>query len=219
MAEEPATTKPAGKSKRLPLVLGLVLGVAIAEGAAFFLVFKLSGGGPTTAQAASSSEATVPAEGGKTEGSHAAKPEGAQATKPEGGHAAKAEGGHGAKPEGEAAATPDDAQATGTAEVAVLRSLRVPNEKSGRMWIYDLDISIVVAAGEKERVEGLVKQRSGEIGDTLARIIRSAPDRMLRETDLRALRYQVLEALREISGEENLVQKVLIPRFVPIPAN
>jgi flagellar basal body-associated protein FliL len=195
MAEEQAATKPASKSKRLPLILGLVLGVAIAEGAAFFLVFKMNGGGPTAAKAEGSHAESTPAEG------------------------AKAEGGHGSKTEGEAAAPAATSQPATTAEVTVLRNLRVPNEKSGRMWIYDLDISVVVSAGEKERVEGLVKQRGGEIGDTLARIIRSAPDRMLRETDLRALRYQVLEALRSISGEENLVQKVLIPRFVPIPAN
>jgi hypothetical protein len=160
----------------------------------------MSGGGPTTAKAEGSHAESTPAEGGKAEGG-------------------KAEGGHGSKGEGEGAAPAATSQPTGTAEVTVLRNLRVPNEKSGRMWIYDLDISVVVPAGEKERVEGLVKQRGGEIGDTLARIIRSAPDRMLRETDLRALRYQVLEALRSISGEENLVQKVLIPRFVPIPAN
>ena len=105
------------------------------------------------------------------------------------------------------------------AEVTVQRNLRVPNEKSGRMWIYDMDITVVVSTNDKERLEGLVKQRAGEIGDTLAGIVRSAPDRMLRETDLRALRYQVMEALREIVGEENLIQRVLIPRFVPIPAN
>lgn len=210
MAEESAATKPAGKSK-LPLVLGLVLGVAIAEGAAFFLVFKMSGGGPTPAHAEGSQAESSPAEGSKAEGGHGSKPEG--------GHGGKTEGGHGGKTEGEAAPPADTSPPATTAEVTVLRNLRVPNEKSGRMWIYDLDISVVVAAGDKERFEGLVKQRGGEIGDTMARMIRSAPDRMLRETDLRALRYQVLEALREISGEENLIQKVLIPRFVPIPAN
>ena len=128
---------------------------------------------------------------------------------------AKAESSHAI--EGPAAAVAS--QPAAVAEVTVQRNLRVPNEKSGRMWIYDMDITVVVSTNDKERLEGLVKQRAGEIGDTLAGIVRSAPDRMLRETDLRALRYQVMEALREIVGEENLIQRVLIPRFVPIPAN
>jgi flagellar basal body-associated protein FliL len=68
-------------------------------------------------------------------------------------------------------------------------------------------------------VEGLVKQRSGEIGDRIARILRSASDRVLKEDDLRALRQQVLETLREIVEDENLIQRVLIPRFVPMRAD
>ena len=172
MAEQAAKTEtPAKPNKRFPMTVGIVLGVALAEAAVFFIVFKFVGGGPRTAQA----ENGQPIE----------------------------------------AAT----QPAGVAEVPVLKSFRVPNDKLGRMYLYDLDVSVVVPLEQKERVEGLVKQRSGEIGDRIARILRSASDRMLKEDDLRALRQQVLETLREIVEDEDLIQRVLIPRFVPMRAD
>ncbi len=172
MAEQAAKTEtPAKPKKRFPMTVGIVLGVAIAEAAVFFIVFKFVGGGP---------------------------------------RAALAESG----PAIEAATQP-----AGVAEVPVLKSFRVPNDKLGRMYLYDLDVSVVVPLEQKERVEGLVKQRSGEIGDRIARILRSASDRMLKEDDLRALRQQVLETMREIVEDENLIERVLIPRFVPMRAD
>jgi flagellar basal body-associated protein FliL len=174
MADKVATEEPqpqagiAKPKKRLPLTLGIVLSVAIAEAAVFFIVFKFVGGGPQTA---------------------------------------KAEGGHVV----EAASQP-----VGLAEVPLLKGFRVPNDKLGRMYIYDLDLSVVVPEDHKERMEGVVKHRSAEIGDRIARIMRSATDRMLKEDDLRALRQQILEALREVVEDDNLVQRVLIPRFVPM---
>jgi len=110
-------------------------------------------------------------------------------------------------------------EAVGMAEVQVVRSFRVPNDKSGRMFIYDLDISVVVPADEKDRMVQIVEQRSAEFGDRIARIVRGANHRMLAEDDLRALREQLLEGMREIANDQSLIQRVLIPRFVPMPGN
>jgi flagellar basal body-associated protein FliL len=169
MAEDAAKAQtPAKTKKRFPTTVGIVLGVAIAEAAVFFLVFKFAGGGPRAAQA----------EDGRSV---------------------------------EAATQP-----AAVAEVPVLKSFRVPNDKLGRMYLYDLDVSVVVPLEQKGRVEELVKQRSGEIGDRIARILRSASNQMLKEDDLRALRQQVLETMRAIVEDENLIERVLIPRFVPM---
>lgn len=176
MADKPGQSEPASPKstkKRLPMTLGIVLGVAIAEAAVFFIVFKFSGSGPQPAHA---------------EQSHAI--------------------------EGPAASQP-----AAIAEVPLLKSFRVPNDKNGHMYIYDLDLSIVVPLDQKARMEGLVKQRAAEIGDRMARIMRSASDRMLKEDDLRALRQQMLEGLREIMEDESLIERVLIPRFVPMRAD
>ncbi len=174
MADKPEKKEePPVSKKRFPMTIGIVVGVAVLEAAAFLAVFKLSGSGPEPARA---------------EGSHEIEP------------------------------TPAS-QPAAPVEVAVVRNLRVLNDKSGHSYMYDLDISVVVPASEKERTETLVRDRSGEIGDRIAGILRGATERMLREDDLRALRQQILEALREISGDQELVQRVLIPRFVPMRAD
>ncbi len=111
---------------------------------------------------------------------------------------------------------PPASKPAGVVEVMLLKAFRVPNDKTGLMYLYDMDVSVAVATPNKERMETLVRERAGEIGDRVARIMRAASDRVLREDDLRALRTQVQEALAEISGDPELVQRVLLPRFVPI---
>ncbi len=113
--------------------------------------------------------------------------------------------------EGEAVIEP-----AGIAEVQVFKNFRVPNDKSGRLFIYDVDLSVVVPLAEKEKVETLVKENLAAIGDHAARVIRGASERVLREDDLRALREQLLDALREALGDDKIIQRVLIPRLVPL---
>lgn len=163
---------PAKPRTKLPRTLGIVLGVAVAQGVAFFVIFKVAGGGPEAAHG---------------EQSHAIE------------------------------AAPSS-QTAGGAEVALLRSFKVPNDKSGVLRVYDIDLSVVVAAADKARVETLVERHAGAIADCVAGIVRGATDRMLREDDLRVLRAQLLEGLREVTGDEHLIQRVLIPKFVPLRA-
>lgn len=162
----------APKKKFPAKALGVVAGIAVLQGAGFFLFFKMSGGGPQAAHG---------------EETHAVEP-----------------------PEAVQ-------QAVGVAEVQLLKSFKVPNDKSGRMWIYDIDLAVLVPDIEKEKVETLAQERAGEIGDTVARIVRSASDQVLREDDLRILRTQLAEGLAEITNNKKLIQRVLIPRLVPIP--
>jgi len=103
-----------------------------------------------------------------------------------------------------------------SAEVVLLEEFKAPNTKSGRLYIYDLNIVIKVPAHEKERVEGVVAERKGEISDIVARIVRSADPRILAEDELKTLRMQVQHALTPILRDEDLVERVLIPRCVPI---
>lgn len=171
MAEKPEAPEAAPKSKsRLPLTLGLVLGVAVVEAIAFIAIFKFAGSGPEAAH-----------------GENAPVIEPVAETQP-----------------------------TATAEVAVLNRCRVPNDKTGRLYLYDFDVAVVVPLDKKEWMEELVKSRGSEIGDRIARILRGATDRMLKEDDLRALRQQMLEGLQEVVEDDQVIQRVLIPRFVPM---
>lgn len=170
MADEPAMTEATAAPRRFSKkTLGIVLAVAVVQGLAFFLIFKLAGGTPE------------PAHG---EGSHALE----------------------AKP------------AVGFSEVSLLKSFKVPNDKTGRLWIYDIDLSVVVKEDRKGRMLKIAEARAAEIGDRVARIVRAATDQMLREDDLEVLRGQLAEALAEVTEDESLIERVLIPRFVPIPS-
>ena len=216
----PPHETPAKPKKKLPLTLIIVLGVALAEAGAFFAVFQYIGRGPATAAGASSQS-----EGESAEGEVAS--EAVAETKEEKGGEAKAEEGRGeaqpaaAAKEGEPGVKDGAAKGsvTGLAEVLVVKNFRVPNNKSGRLFIYDMDLSIVVTASGKERLEKTVKERNAEIADTIAQIIRRASEKTLAEDDLQALRYQIKEGLLEIIQDEKLVQRILIPRFVPIRAD
>ncbi len=110
---------------------------------------------------------------------------------------------------------PDQA-ADSTVEISLLKSFKVPNNKSGRMYIYDLDIVAKLRTSQKAAVEKLVAERPGEISDAVARIVRSAEPKIMAEDELKSLRMQIRSALAEIAGEAETFEQVLIPRCVPI---
>lgn len=112
----------------------------------------------------------------------------------------------------------DDASAK-TAEVSLLKGHKVPNDKSGRTWVYEFDLSILVPVDQKTRLEELAKEHAAQIKDRVSHVIRAATARMLSEDDLRTLRAQLEEGLREVTGEETAIQQILIPHFMPIPSD
>lgn len=114
---------------------------------------------------------------------------------------------------------PSTTQPAGTVEVTLLKRFRVPNGKSGRTYIYDLDLAVIVPLRHKDAIEKLAKDRSGELSDAMARLIRAAEPRVLEEDDFKTLRLQMRHALNEIAGDEEMVQRVLIPRCVPSRAD
>lgn len=102
------------------------------------------------------------------------------------------------------------------AEISLLKSFKVPNNKAGRMYIYDLDIVAKVRASQKAAVTKFVGERPAELSDTVARIVRSAEPKVMAEDELKALRMQIRGALNEISSNPELIEQILIPRCVPI---
>lgn len=104
----------------------------------------------------------------------------------------------------------------GSAEVLLLQRFKVPNNKTGATLLYDFDISVVVPASRKSQMEEAVKNRAAEISDRVAQIIRQANPRVLSEDDFGTLRLQLKQALGEIVGDDQMIQRVLIPRCVPL---
>lgn len=109
-----------------------------------------------------------------------------------------------------------ESQPTARVEVALLEKFRVPNNKTGRTYLYDFDVVVSVDAAHKERVEKLKTERAGEISDRVAQIVRGADSQVLNEVDFKTLRMQIENAFGAIAGDKELIHQVLIPRCVPI---
>jgi flagellar basal body-associated protein FliL len=103
-----------------------------------------------------------------------------------------------------------------TAEIQILSKFRVPNNRSGTLFIYDFDLYVKVYADKKADVEKLVEEHSGELSDRVARIVRGNDDSIMQEPDLKTLRLQIRHTLGEMLGEDEFIVEVLIPRCVPI---
>ena len=106
-----------------------------------------------------------------------------------------------------------------TAEIDVLRKFKVPNDKQGRMYIYDFDVVLKVPGSREEDANKLVEERKGEISDHIARIVRGADPGVLHEPELKALRMQLQHAVGEVVGDQDIIVEVLIPRCVPVRAD
>ena len=175
MAEAEAPEKEGGtkKKSKMPKTLVLVLVIAVIEGAAFYGISLMTGGGP---------QPTYGAEGAD-------------------GHLLEGE---------QAKDVPT------SAEIEVLDRLRVPNDRSGRLYIYDFDVAMKVPGARVEDAQKLVTERNREISDRIARIIRAADPPALREPELKTVRTQLQQAIGEVIGDPELILEVLIPRCVPV---
>ncbi len=221
-AEEKAEPKQEAKPKRkLPMTLILIGGLAAAQAGGFFVFMKMMGGGPNEVAAHEPSSEGHDAPEGEQGGDHKPPADAGHAAPPKpkaeshgGGHG-ESGGGHGADPK---AAGPSVIPMNGVAEMPLVKSFKVPNDKTGRTYIYDIDISIVVAETRISDAETLIKSRTAEIGDAISRTFRGAEPKALKENDFRTIRMQLSEELAEIAGDPKLIQKILIPRAVPLRA-
>lgn len=102
------------------------------------------------------------------------------------------------------------------AEVYLLKRFKVPNNKDGRLKIYDVDILVKVPQTRAEEMKTLAESHEGELSDTVARIIRAADPRVLQEPELATLRVQLQHAFSASFDDAELFNKVLIPRCVPL---
>lgn len=94
---------------------------------------------------------------------------------------------------------------------------KLPNSKSGRLWIYDLGVVAKVAEKNKEKVTELFAQREAEIRDKVRTIISSADPKALEEPGLETVRRQISYQLEQSIGKD-MIKELLIPKCTPIPA-
>lgn len=113
---------------------------------------------------------------------------------------------------------PHKAEAIEAVEIELLSKFRVPNDKSGTLFIYDLDVYVKAPKSKSEAIEKIVSERKGELSDRIARIVRGNDAAVLNEADLKTLRMQIRNSLSELADDPEILSEVLIPRCVPMRA-
>jgi flagellar basal body-associated protein FliL len=106
-----------------------------------------------------------------------------------------------------------------TVEIEMLTKFKVPNDKRGRLYIYDFDVALKVPGYRQEEATRLVSERQRELSDRVARVVRAADPAVLHEPELKSLRVQLQHAIGEVVGDQDIIVEVLIPRCVPMRAD
>ena len=98
---------------------------------------------------------------------------------------------------------------------------RYMNLTTGRVWGWNIDVVLQVKQKNQARVEEVKGRRENEIKDGVAKIIRSAQDRHLKEPNLQTITRQLTTYLNEIFGTDPMgeprIEQVLIPDLTGTP--
>src|SRR3954468_18053798 len=103
-----------------------------------------------------------------------------------------------------------------TTEIQVL-DFKAQNKQTGRPFLYDVSVFVVVKSEFAEKVKDTIKSREALIKDRVRTIIaQNDPEKLGggSEPGLETLRRQVKHQLDEVIGD-GLVEEVLIPRCIP----
>ncbi|MBI5864296.1 MAG: hypothetical protein HZB38_07300 [Planctomycetes bacterium] len=113
---------------------------------------------------------------------------------------------------------PHKSESAEAVEIQLVDKFRAPNNKSGTLFMYDVDVYVKVPKSKKEVVEKVVADRKGELSDRIARIVRGNDAAVMSEPDLKTLRTQIRNVVGELTDDPEAVLEVLIPRCVPLRA-
>ena len=113
-----------------------------------------------------------------------------------------------------------ETQQPGAAEREVLLArLRPSNMRTGKLFLWDMEVYGVVEQSRIEKVKNLLENREATIHDRLAKLVRSADPRQLEEPGLETLRRQIKHEMEQIVGQEGFFKEVLIPKCTPFRAD
>jgi len=93
------------------------------------------------------------------------------------------------------------------------------NKREGRLYVYNLDVTMVVSQKRAEGVQKILDMRRSTILDRLNTVIRSADSKHLNEPGLDTLRRQFRFELNKVLGDDEVLVDILIPRFYQSPAD
>ncbi len=101
----------------------------------------------------------------------------------------------------------------------VLPEFNAYNKRDGRLFLYNLQVTIRVQSEKKDEIEEIIELRESTIKDRFNTVIRSADSKFLNEPELQTIRRQLQHELEDIVGDDQVIQELLIPKFFQSPAN
>jgi flagellar basal body-associated protein FliL len=100
-------------------------------------------------------------------------------------------------------------------EILVLQD-RIPNQSTGRIWLYDTEVYAVVKNRHAESVTEELERRRAEVHTEIAQIWRRATQSDFKEPGLERLTSRTYEYLTRLIGSDDAgepkIEKVLIPK-------
>ncbi len=101
-----------------------------------------------------------------------------------------------------------------TAEAVIIENGRFPNRKTGRLYMYDMEIAIQVDKPVFDRVEKLRLANESLIRDRIRAIVARAEPSYFDEHELQTLKRQIKVMLEEVFGDDT-VREVFIKTCNP----
>lgn len=107
-----------------------------------------------------------------------------------------------------------------TVEIPLIED-RFQNMQTGRVWIWDVSIVLVVKTRNEEHVKKELERRKAEIGEGISMIFRRAQHIHLREPALETINRQITTYIDQVMGKDaegrSRVERVLIPKCKGFP--
>ncbi|GJM25479.1 MAG: hypothetical protein DHS20C16_18940 [Phycisphaerae bacterium] len=100
-----------------------------------------------------------------------------------------------------------------------LPELNAYNKRDGRLFLYNLQVTIRVHSDKKDQIEEIIGLRESTIKDRFNTVIRRADSKFLNEPELQTIRRQLQHELEDIVGDDQAIEELLIPKFFQSPAN
>lgn len=95
-----------------------------------------------------------------------------------------------------------------------LAECRPSNMMAGKFVTYHIRVSALVAADDQDRAESLVRSKRARLEDGVNTVIRSAEPKHLGEPELGTIKRRLKHEFDQIFGDDQLIQKVLIPQML-----
>ena len=111
--------------------------------------------------------------------------------------------------------TDEQEAADGNALEISIIDITGPNRKTGRIFVYNVQVAARIAEADQEKVEELVKKHRMTLEDRLTNIIRASSPQVLQEDGLETMRRQFRAEINKVFNDENVIQEVLFPKFMP----